>query len=188
MSSFSSQWRQVMVDCDIFRNNIKVATYKGMINDSKECNFISFDPDVDVQVNDNVFCPLKNKHYIITSTDIALFNGKQHRLDAFFDNNFTPKQATTVFNTYNPNNSIIGSQQTATINIYDSFNNLDKLINDYGATDKEKLFELKDTLKQQLESNQLNKSSLSKFSDLIAKHSWLALAISQIIAAWIQRG
>lgn len=177
-----------MVDCEIFRNNIKIATYKGMINDSKEYNYISFDPDVDVQVNDDIFCPIKNKHYIITAIDIALFGGKQHRLDAYFDNNFTAKQATTVFNTYNPNNSIIGSQQTATINISDSLNNLDKLINDNGGTDKEKLFELKDTLKQQLDSNQLSKSSLSKFSDLIAKHSWLVLAISQIIAAWIQRG
>lgn len=187
MSRFSSQWRSVMVDCEIFRNSVKIATYKGMINDSKEHNYISFDPDVDVQINDDIFCPLKNKHYIITNTDIALLGGKQHRLDAYFDNNFTQTHTTTVFNTYNPNNSIIGSQQTATINISNSFNNLDKLINNNGGTDKEELFELKTILKQQLDSNQLNKNSLSKFSDLIAKHSWLVSAISQIIAAWIQR-
>jgi len=188
LSRFSSQWRSVMVDCEIFRNNVKIATYKGMINDSKEHNYISFDPDVDVQINDDIFCPLKKKHYIITNTDIALFGGKQHRLDAYFDNNFMQAQTTTVFNTYNPSNSIIGSQQNATINISDSFNNLEKLINDNGGNDRKELFELENLLKQQLDTNQLNKGFLSKFSHLLAKHSWLPMAIAQIISAWIQRG
>lgn len=187
MNNFSSQWANAMVDCDVIRNNVKIATCKGLINDTKDHNFISFDADADIQVGDDIYCPIKRKHYIITNTDIALFCGKEHRLDAFFESNFSKPQ-TTIFNTYNPNNSIIGNQQNATININEAFDNLNNMINQYGNNDKIKLFELSNSLKSELNKNQINKSSFQKFSDLIAKHSWLPLAIAQVIGSWIQRG
>ena len=125
---------------------------------------------------------------MITNVEIRTISGKPHSFDAYFENNFTRTISNMTFNTYNPNNSIIGTQQNAVINITDSFDNLDKLIQNQGGKDIERLNELSSTLKSELLGNQIDKSKLSKFGDLIAKHSWLVMAISQIIAAWLQRG
>ncbi len=185
-----SAFRSSMLDCEINRNNILIATYKGLISDSKDYNLISFDyrKDIDIQVGDDIYCPLKKKHYIITNVEISTFNGKIHSIDAYFENSFNKTNQNIVFNTYNPSNSIIGNQQYATLNINESFKALDDLINDNGGTDKSALYELLETLKSELSSDIINRSKLAKFGDLIAKHSWLALAITQIFAAWIQRG
>ncbi len=184
---FASGFRRALVECEVYRNGQLINTIEGLIHDSKDLNMISFDPDVDVQINDDIFCPLKNKHYIITNTDIALFNGEPHRLDAYFENNFSTKTATTVFNTYNPNNSVIGNQQNVTLNINDCFNNLQDQITKQNE-DKEELQELLNILKTELSNNTFNKSKLSKFNQLISKHiSWLMPMISQIITAWLQR-
>jgi len=189
MSGFSSSFRSAMVDCEIYRHGIKVATYKGLINDSKDYNCISFDCKTDIQIGDDIYCPLKNKHYIITTTDIKLFSGKPHRLDAYFENNFSKPMANAIFNTYNPSYSIIGTQQNVSLNITDSFNNLQKQISEFGNEDQEKLQELLNVLKSETTSNEIHKSAFSKFNDLITKHgSWLIPSISQIIVAWIQRG
>lgn len=183
-------FRDSMLDCEIYRTGTKLGTYKGLVDDTKEYNVIRFEPNsnVDVQVGDDIFVPIKNKHYLITNVEISTFCGERHSIDAYFDNSFTKPTTNMTFNTYNPNNSIIGTQANANININESFNNLDNLINQYGNDDKVSLNELVNTLKSELDNNQINKNKFSKFSDLIAKHSWLPLAISQIIAAWIQRG
>lgn len=185
-----SAFRSSMLDCEINRNNKLIATYKGLISDSKDYNLISFEysQDIDIQVGDDIYCPLKRKHYIVTNVEISTFNGKIHSIDAYFENSFNKTNQNITFNTYNPNNSIIGNQQFATLNINDSFKVLDDLINNNGGTDKLALYELSETLKSELSSNIINRAKLAKFSNLISKHSWLALAISQIIAAWIQRG
>lgn len=185
---FASGFRCSLVECEIYRNGQLVNTVDGLVNDNETYNTISFDPDTDIQVNDDIFCPLKNKHYIITNTNTVLFGGKPYKLDAYFKNNFSSKTNSTIFNTYNPTNSIIGNQQNVTISINESFNNLDKLINNNGGEDITRLNELSSTLKSELSGNQISKTKLSKFSDLIAKHSWLPIAISQIIAGWIQQG
>ena len=66
-------FRNSMIDCEIIRNRVKIATIKGLISDSKDYNFISFDLGANVQIGDDIFVPIKNKHYIITYTDIATF-------------------------------------------------------------------------------------------------------------------
>lgn len=185
-----SAFRSSMLDCEIIRNKIKIATYKGLISDTKDYNMISFEPNsnVDIQIGDDIYCPLKKKHYIITNVETTTFMGQIHSIDAYFENSFKQSISNITFNTYNPSNSIIGNQQNVILNITESFNNLDKLIDNNGNEDKSRLNELSSVLKSELSSNQINKTKFSKFSDLIAKHSWLPLAISQIIAAWIQRG
>lgn len=186
-----SAFRSSMLECEVFRNGTKVASYKGLISDSKDYNLISFElnPEPDIQIGDDIYCPIKRKHYIITNVDIKTFHGQPHSFDAYFENNFNKSMPTVTFNTYNPNNSVIGTQQNVVLNISDCFNNLQKQINEYGNEDKEKLQELLEILKTQTSNEELSKSKFTKFSDLIAKHSqWLAPAISQVLVAWIQRG
>ena len=187
MHEFYKSFKRNMIECEINRNGIKINNVLGLVSDSKEYNCISFDPEVDVQINDDIYCPIKKKHYIIINTDIKTLQGKPHRLEAYFENNFTRPSETTIFNTYNPNNSIIGNQQNAVININDCFNNLDNLINQNGNEDIDRLNELSSILKEETKNQKFDKSKLSKFGDLITKYSWVAASITQIIAAWIQR-
>ena len=183
-------FRGSMLDCEIIRNGITISTHKGLIFDTKDHNVIKFEPNsnIDIQIGDDIYCPLKDKHYIIINKEISTFRGQVYSINAYFENNFTKPISNTTFNTYNPTNSIIGNQQIATINITESFKNLNDMIAKYGNEDKPYLNELVDILKSELNNNQINKSKLSKFSELIAKHSWLPLCISQIIAAWLQKG
>lgn len=84
-------------------------------------------------------------------------------------------------------NSIIGNQQSAIINNSNfDVDNLKELIDLYGNNDKQQLYELCSLLEQSLQKDDFHKSKLSKFSDLIAKHSWLPTAIAQIISAYLQ--
>lgn len=186
-----SAFRSSMLDCEIFRNGVKIATYRGLVNDTKDYNVIKFEPDsnIDIQIGDDIYCPLKKKHYIITNVEISTFLGKTHSIDAYFENSFQKSTSNITFNTYNPNNSVIGTQQNVVLNISDCFNNLQKQIEQNGNEDKEQLQELFETLKSETSSNQISKSAFTKFNDLLIKHGpWLVPAISQIIAAWVQRG
>ena len=56
----------------------------------------------------------------------------------------------------------------------------------FGADDTQQLYELSAQLQDLLEKDDFHKSKLSKFSNLIAKHSWLPTAIAQIISAYLQ--
>lgn len=183
-------FRDSMLECEIYRNGVKVATHDALINDSKDYNFLSFELDADIQVGDDIYCPLKRKHYIINNVDIAIVRGTPHRIDAYFESNLNlNKQASVVYNTYNPQNSVIGNQQNVVLNINDCFNNLQSQIDQLGNEDKSELHELLELLKGEVSKPQINKSIFSKFNNLIIKHStWLIPAISQIICAWIQRG
>lgn len=65
MHTFLSAFKHAMVNCDIIRNGAKIATHKGLINDTKNYNFISFDPSVDVQAGDVISVPLKTNVTIL---------------------------------------------------------------------------------------------------------------------------
>ena len=180
-------FRHEMLDCEISRNNNYIGTYKGLISDDEKYHFISFDIGPEILPGDDIFCPLKNKHYIVTNADIVVIHGKQDRLDVYFQSEFIKPKTTNVFNTYNPNSSIIGNQTNATINNGFNFEDFSRMINLYGSNDKDRLNELLSSLEECLKNDDFSKSKLKKFSDLISKHSWLPLAISQLLAAWIQR-
>ena len=188
MNSFLHSFKRAMLDCEIFRNGEKIANQLGLVNDNKEYNYIAFDPNIDIQIGDEIYCPIKKKHYLVNYIDIKTFNGKAHRLEAYFDNNYINSSQTTIFNTYNPNNTIIGNQDNAVINIRDSFNHLENLIKQNENEDTIRLNELYSILKEEIQNNNLSKSKLSKFGDLLCKYSWLAPAISQIIVEWIKKG
>ena len=114
--------------------------------------------------------------------------GNISAIQAFYQT--TPVQevqsSSTVYNINNASNSIIGNQQSAIINNADfDINKLKDLIELYGANDKQQLYELTNLLEQSLKKDEFHKSKLAKFGDLLAKHSWLPLAISQIIAGYL---
>lgn len=183
LNSFKNQ----MIEFKIFRNSQLVSTVKGLKNSYQGKVFVEFFPDVDVQIGD-ILTNSNIKYYVI-DVDTQTWMGEISAIKAFYQTRPPIEQpsTSTVFNINSASNSIIGNQQSAILN-NSSFNidDLQKLIELYGADDKQQLYELSAQLQDLLEKDDFHKSKLSKFSNLIAKHSWLPTAIAQIIAAFIQ--
>ena len=126
--------------------------------------------------------------YSIIDVDTSTYMGEIYQLKAYYQTApAEAKQPSVTFNVNSSPNSIFGTQASAIIN-NPSFNisDFDSLIESNGGTDKKELYQLSSQLQELLEKDEFHKSKLSKFSDLIAKHSWLPLAIAQVISAYLQ--
>lgn len=178
-----------MINFDVYRNSQLIFTVPGLKNTEKNTNkrIVEFFPEVKIQIGDVLIN--SGISYYITDIDTQTWMGQIAAIKAYYQT--TPPvehhSNSTVYNINNAQNSIIGNQQSAILN-NSNFNidDLKQLIELYGSNDKQQLHELSSLLKECLEKDDFHKSKLSKFSDLIAKHSWLPLAISQIIAGYIQ--
>lgn len=101
------------------------------------------------------------------------------------------KEEKAVFNIGSiGNNAIIGTQNMATIIAQNSVNTpleqLKELINSKPAEDKELLNKLLNRLEIIEEDNQpVSKGTLAKFSDLLAKHSDIAIAVGSFLTRWL---
>ena len=127
-------------------------------------------------------------NYYVTDVDTASYNGEIFEIKAYYETRAPQEKDSNsvTYNIQNAQNSIIGNQHNATQNNYISdISGLKQMIEQYGYEDKQQLYELANTLEQSLQKDEFKKSKLSKFGDLIAKHSWLPAAIAQLICAFI---
>ena len=179
-----------MIEFQIYRNSVLIDTVKGLKNTEKGSNkkFIGFFPDVDIQIGDFLMVPNTSIKYSIIDVDTSTYMGEIYQLKAYYQTApAEAKQPSVTFNVNSSPNSIFGTQASAIMN-NPSFNisDFDSLIESNGGTDKKELYQLSSQLQELLEKDEFHKSKLSKFSDLIAKHSWLPLAIAQVISAYLQ--
>lgn len=187
MNNPLNHFRNRMIDFEVYRDSQFLTTLKGLKNSYEGKVFIEFFPGVDIQIGD-ILVNSNIKYYII-DIDTQTWMGEISAIKAFYqtkppvEHNSSP----TVYNIGSASNSIIGNQQQAILN-NSNFNieDLKQLIELYGGNDKQELYELSTQLQQLLDIDDFHKSKLSKFSNLISKHSWLPLAIAQIISAFIQ--
>ena len=179
-----------MIEFQIYRNSVLIDTVKGLKNTEKGSNkkFIGFFPDVYIQICDFLVASNTSIIYSIIDVDTSTYMGEIYQLKAYYQTApAEAKQPSVTFNVNSSPNSIFGTQASAIIN-NPSFNisDFDSLIESNGGTDKKELYQLSSQLQELLEKDEFHKSKLSKFSDLIAKHSWLPLAIAQVISAYLQ--
>lgn len=179
-----------MIEFQIYRNSVLIDTVKGLKNTEKGSNkkFIGFFPDVDIQIGDFLMVPNTSIKYSIIDVDTSTYMGEIYQLKAYYQTApAEAKQPSVTFNVNSSPNSIFGTQASAIINNPSfSISDFDSLIESNGGTDKKELYQLSSQLQELLEKDEFHKSKLSKFSDLIAKHSWLPLAIAQVISAYLQ--
>lgn len=91
------------------------------------------------------------------------------------------KQATMQFNIGTVYGSAIGTQGSAHVENVFNFEKVDQLIEERGGEDKEALRGMIEEIKEFFEdSEKVKKGSLSKFSELMEKHSWITGAVSQM--------
>ena len=185
-----NSFKRQMIDFQIYRNSALIDTVKGLKNTGKGSNkkFIGFFPDVDIQIGDFLMVPNTSVKYSIIDVDTSTYMGEIYQLKAYYQTApAEAKQPSVTFNVNSSPNSIFGTQASAIINNPSfSLNDLDSLIESNGGVDKKELYQLSSQLQELLEKDEFHKSKLSKFSDLIAKHSWLPLAIAQVISAYLQ--
>ncbi len=185
-----NSFKRQMIDFQIYRNSALIDTVKGLKNTGKGSNkkFIGFFPDVDIQIGDFLMIPNTSVKYSIIDVDTSTYMGEIYQLKAYYQTApAEAKQPSVTFNVNSSPNSIFGTQASAIINNPSfSLNDLDSLIESNGGVDKKELYQLSSQLQELLEKDEFHKSKLSKFSDLIAKHSWLPLAIAQVISAYLQ--
>ena len=185
-----NSFKRQMIDFQIYRNSALIDTVKGLKNTEKGSNkkFIGFFPDVDIQIGDFLIIPNTSVKYSIIDVDTSTYMGEIYQLKAYYQTApAEAKQPSVTFNVNSSPNSIFGTQASAIINNPSfSINDLDSLIESNGGADKKELYQLSSQLQELLEKDEFHKSKLSKFSDLIAKHSWLPLAIAQVISAYLQ--
>jgi len=182
-----NSFRNRMIDFEIYRNSKLISTVKGLKNSYQGKVFIEFFPDVDINIGDTLIN--SNIKYYIVDVDTQTWMGQISAIKAFYQTTppVEPIPSSTIYNIGTASNSIIGNQQQAILNNSNfSIDDLKQLIKLYGNDDKQQLYELSSQLQQLLDNDDFHKSKLSKFSDLIAKHSWLPTAIAQIISAFIQ--
>ena len=179
-----------MIEFQIYRNSVLIDTVKGLKNTEKGSykKFIGFFPDVDIQIGDFLMVPNTNIKYSIIDVDTSTYMGEIYQLKAYYQTAPAEvKQPSVTFNVNSSPNSIFGTQASAIMNNPTfSISDFDSLIESNGGTDKKELYQLSSQLQELLEKDEFHKSKLSKFSDLIAKHSWLPLAIAQVISAYLQ--
>lgn len=173
------------INYDIYRNSVFIGTAKGIKTSDIENLFIQFPIDSDIQIDDVV--KFQDFEYTIFKKEEVNFYGKVKSFKAFYktENSIPLITNNSIFNISNASNSIIGNQQSATINYSNlDFEQLKQLIELYGQDDKPRLYELLDFFKNSLNENSLLKSSFLKFSDLFSKYSWLLEFLFVFFKAW----
>lgn len=177
----------------VTRNSNIVGEFKGVATTENSSNrkIVMFYPGADVKAGDWIKGKVSgNKFYIIEISNQAI-KDEIILLRAYTQTKLeienSKKQTENVsFNIQNANGSIIGTQSNA--NITNSYN-LDELqtsINKEDQPDKEQINELINMLKAITENNvPIQKGTLSKFEDLLAKHEWLTGALAQSLFGWL---
>lgn len=180
----------MMINFQIIRNSQLLTTIKGLKNTENGTNrkYVGFAPDSDIQIGD-ILINSNIKYYVI-DIDTQCWQGEIVSIKAYYQT--TPpiesNSNSTIYNISNAQNSIIGNQQQAILNNSSfSIEDLQQLIELYGASDKERLNQLSALLDNTLKADDFKKSKFSKFSDLLAKHSWLPTAVAQVICTFLQK-
>lgn len=188
-------FKEHMITFNLIRNNDLITSVKGLPNTEKNTNrkYIALYPETDIQVNDILINDTTNIKYVILDLDVSSYRGNIFQKKAYYQTSTYRQSQNNTSNTYhyninNPQNAIIGNQEFATIsNSSINFDEFKKLIELYGKDDKPQLYHLSYELEKAIQNDNIKKGMLSHFSDLISKHSWLPLAIAQIISAFITK-
>lgn len=162
-----------------------VTSSKGFFCGKDYPNTIQLLEDVNVQDGDWLIHSLTNRRYYAQHTEPISKNGEilswmvKYQSESEYKNSQSVQSQSTI-NIQSVNGSaIIGNQQNATLNIGSSLADIRTLISVLSSEDKSSAEELMNELEKIESSNHpiLAEGSLSKFSNLLQKHSNLLIAV-----------
>lgn len=170
-------------DLIIIRNGKEVGTVKGFVCGKDYPNTIqTLEP---TEIYDGDILKLLNKEYLIVDAQPKIHENVLCYYMAKFKSESENSNISNTFNIGTVHNSIVGNQQNAVMNFENSITNLRDIVSQK-SEDKEQLEKFANYLEALLKNNdKIEKSNFEKFSNLLAKHSDIALAIGNTIFQWI---
>ena len=139
------------------------------------------------EILDGDILKLLNKEYLIIDAQPKIHENVLCYYMAKYKSNAEKSSVSNTFNIGTVNSSIVGTQKNATMNFDNSITNLRDIISQE-TEDKAELEKFATYLETFLENNtKIEKSNFEKFSDLLAKHSNIALAVGNTIFQWLTR-
>ncbi len=151
--------------------------------------YIGFIPETDIQPNDILTNPTGEVIYI-TDTQTQFIHQEPYQLKAYYQTKYEKAYNTQsnspVFNIGTAYGSVIGTQQSVTVNYTDSLQAVKKQIEDFDSPDNEDLQQIISLL-EMIVNNQLppQKGLLSKFSAVLERNSWIASPIASVLISWL---
>lgn len=173
------------INFGVERNGKCVNSEIGILNHEKSTHraYIGFMPGTDIQVGDLLFNNAGDRFFVIEK-QTKYFGGNPDKLCAYTiteaeqQQNLRLQNQQTIFNIGDVHDSIVGTQQNATITNGYSIEDLTNLIQNHDSDDKELLKELILTLKNVvLNKEPVKKGLLSKFADVMSRNEWITAPV-----------
>ncbi|NMP11388.1 hypothetical protein [Paenibacillus polymyxa] len=175
---------------NIIRNHQIVGTAEGLRNNENNTQkkYIGFDPNTDIKPQDIIIGGVSNDEFYIEDVQSHIYKGSVLQRKAYcmtknqFERMQHEKQLNAAsFHIENAHNSIIGNQQTVSMTNTFNISQVEKEIEQRGGEDKEELKKMMAEIQEMFEdSEKMKKGSLSKFSEMMQKHSWITSSIAKM--------
>lgn len=178
---------------ELFRNENSISKFKAIKSSDKNGNYFILYPNTDFEIGDILKNTDINISYEIIDKGTMPFDGQIAGLKAYFQTASEKKRqavngSNVTFNVQSAVNSVIGQNNMTTFNIDQGFEELLNQIDKQDTEDKEQLKNLVELVHQFVENDiSPQKGMLSKFGDLIAKHSWITGPLGSLIVSWLAR-
>lgn len=159
----------------IIRNGEQIAQVKGLYQNK---NQIDLPFNADVKVGDQIYIESLDETKIVSNIEkspVIMGEGIDH-LSIYFQTDSS--QRSSSMNITINGNAIGSAFGRNAVSNYTVYNTVEQTIIENGFK-PEDFKELLDTLKEAMQNDKCTKGFLAKFSDTLAKHSWLSGAIAQ---------
>ncbi|MBU5256817.1 hypothetical protein [Tissierella praeacuta] len=179
-------------DFSIERNNLIISTTKGFFCGKDYPNTIQLDGNADVSENDwLIHVPTNKKYFVknvqaISKSNQVLAWMAEYLSESEYKKSISKKDNSTFSIGAIYGSAIVGNYNNATINNGYSLSEIRSLVSSKPADEQEELNKLIDRIEIITEDNQpVSKGTLAKFSDLLAKHSDITIAIGNALMGWL---
>lgn len=176
----SSVMGQLGEEFSLIRNNEVIAAVDGIRGFENDRKIINFSHDTDIQSRDWVKAKTTNEEFYIDDviTTMGLkrkaFAKKAYYLTKVEQAQRETQQPSVTFNLGDVQNSIIGTQQQASLTNNFSDKELLSLIEKNCGEDKEQMTEMLKAINAIIENNTpVQKGTFAQFSDAASKYGWL---------------
>lgn len=165
----------------IYRDNSLICEVDGLTNKGS----ITFQIGTDVEKGDVLVNPNNERFYVIDKQTIYTHKNATHitvSISTEAEHKVVGAPNNPVFNIGNVSNSIIGSQNNATMYNGATIADLKELIYKHNSVDKEQLESMIDLLEKELSGNRpIKKGLLSKFVTVLQNNGWIVSPLASFI-------
>ena len=170
------------------RNGVIVSTTKGFLTGKDYPNGIQLLSTSDIEINDVLIQDVTGMSYVISSIHPLTRSNEILGYIAYYKNdNVNTNTQTFQYNIGSIQGSaVVGNQQNVTLNIGNSIDDIKSLISEKPLEDQEELNTLLQRFENVIEDNQpVSKGFFAKFSDVLHKHSDIAIALGENLINWL---